>query len=143
MQTFTIGLGRGWWVRLLGRNPSVRSGDRIEVMVLSLAVLLTVVAVPIAGAIGTLVHDSRARVYAEEAQTRHQVTATAIEDATIVVQPYNFSFTARATWSAAVRDHSDIVRWSDQVKAGDQQLIWVNAEGATVGPPSSSSDASC
>ena len=83
---------------------------------------------------------STSRVYAEEAQTRHQVTATAIEDATIVVQPYNFSFTARATWSAAGRDHSDIVTWSDQVKAGDQQLIWVNAEGATVGPPSSSSD---
>ena len=72
--------------------------------------------------------------------TPEQVTATAIEDATIVVQPYNFSFTARATWSAAGRDHSDIVTWSDQVKAGDQQLIWVNAEGATVGPPSSSSD---
>ena len=53
MQTFTIGLGRGWWVRLLGRNPLVRSSDRIEVMVLSLAVLLTVVAVPVAGAIGT------------------------------------------------------------------------------------------
>ena len=73
MQTFTIGLGRGWWVRLLGRNPLVRTSDRIEVMVLGLAVLLTVVAVPIAGAIGTSVYDAHTRVYAEEAQTRHQV----------------------------------------------------------------------
>ena len=141
MQTFTIGLGRGWWVRLLGRNPLVRSSDRIEVMVLSLAVLLTVVAVPIAGAIGTFVYDAHTRVYAEEAQTRHQVTATAIEDGTVVMQPKSLSFTARATWSAAGRDHSDIVTWSDQVKAGDQQFIWVNADGAKVGPPSSSSDA--
>ena len=62
MQTFTIGLGRGWWVRLLGRNPLVRSSDRIEVMVLSLAVLLTVVAVPVAGAIGTSVYDARTRI---------------------------------------------------------------------------------
>ena len=84
---------------------------------------------------------STSRVYAEEAQTRHQVTATAIEDATIVVQPYSFSFTARATWSAAGRDHSDIVMWSDHVKAGDQQLIWVNAEGVHVRPPSSPSRA--
>ena len=84
MQTFTIGLGRDWWVRLLGRNPLVRSSDRIEVMVLSLAVLLTVVAVPIGGAIGTFVYDAHTRVYAEEAQTRHQVTATAIEDGTVV-----------------------------------------------------------
>lgn len=141
MQTFTIGLGRGWWVRLLGRNPLVRSSDRIEVMVLSLAVLLTVVAVPVAGAIGTFVYDAHARVYAEEAQIRHQVTATAIEDGTVVMQPKSLSFTARATWSAAGRDHSDIVTWQDQAKAGDQQSIWVNADGAKVGPPSSSSDA--
>ena len=40
MQTFAIGLGRGWAVRLLGRNPLVRSSDRIEVMVLGLAVLV-------------------------------------------------------------------------------------------------------
>jgi len=97
MQTFTIGLGRGWWVRLLGRNPLVRSSDRIEVMVLSLAVLLTVVAVPVAGAIGTSVYDAHTQAYAEEAQTRHQVTATAIEDGTVVMQPKSLSFTARAT----------------------------------------------
>ena len=141
MQTFTIGLGRGWWVRLLGRNPLVRSSDRIEVMVLSLAVLLTVVAVPVAGAIGTSVYDAHTQAYAEEAQTRHQVTATAIEDGTVVMQPKSLSFTARATWSAARRDHTEIVMWSDQVKAGDQQSIWVNADGAKVGPPSSSGDA--
>ena len=87
MQTFTIGLGRSWWVRLLGRNPLVRTSDRIEVMVLALAVLLTVVAVPIAGAIGTSVYDAHTRVYAEEAQTRHQVTATAIEGGKVVAQP--------------------------------------------------------
>ena len=123
MQTFTIGLGRGWWVRLLGRNPLVRSSDRIEVMVLSLAVLLTVVAVPVAGAIGTFVYDAHARVYAEEAQIRHQVTATAIEDGTVVIQPKSLSFTARATWSATRRDHTEIIMWSDQMKAGDQQSI--------------------
>jgi hypothetical protein len=111
MQTFTIGLGRGWWVRLLGRNPLVRTSDRIEVMVLALAVLLTVVAVPIAGAIGTFVYDAHTRVYAEEAHTRHQVTATAIEDGTVVAQPKSLSFTARATWTAAGRGHSEIVMW--------------------------------
>ena len=141
MQTFTIGLGRGWWVRLLGRNPLVRTSDRIEVMVLGLAVLLTVVALPIAGAIGTSVYDAYTRVYAQEAQTRHQVTATAIEDGTVVAQQKSISFTAQATWTAAGRDHSDIVMWPDRVKAGDRQFIWVNANGAKVGPPSSSVDA--
>jgi hypothetical protein len=82
------------------------------------------------------VYDARARLYAEEAQTRHQVTATAIEDGTVLTQPKSHSFTARATWSAAGRDHSEIVMWSDQVKAGDQQSIWVNADGANIRPPS-------
>ena len=141
MQTFTIGLGRGWWVRLLGRNPLVRTSDRIEVMVLALAVLLTVVAVPIAGAIGTSVYDAHTRVYLQEAQTRHQVTATAIEDGKVVAQQKSISFTAQATWTAAGRDHSDIVTWPDLVNAGDRQFIWVNVDGEKVDPPPSSSDA--
>ena len=86
-------------------------------------------------------YEDRTRLYAEEAQNRHQVTATAIEDGTVVTQQRSVSFTAPAAWSAAGRDHSDIVTWSDQVKAGDQQSIWVKADGAKVGPPSSSSDA--
>jgi hypothetical protein len=49
VETFTIGLGDRWWSRVWSRNPLVRRTDRIEVMVLSLAVLLTVVAMPIAG----------------------------------------------------------------------------------------------
>ena len=79
MQTFTIGLGHRWWIQVFRRNPLVRRSDRIEVLVLGFAVLLTVVAIPVAGAIGTFVHDARTRVYAEEALTRHEVTATAIE----------------------------------------------------------------
>ena len=141
MQTFTIGLGRGWWVRLLGRNPLVRSSDRIEVMVLSLAVLLTVVAVPVAGAIGTFVYDAQTRVYAEEAQTRHQVTATAIEDGTVVMQPKTSPLPPAPRGVPPVVITSEIVKWLGQAKTGDQQAIWVNADGANVGPPSPSSDA--
>jgi hypothetical protein len=141
METFTVGLGDRWWSRVGSRNPLVRSSDRIEAMVLSLAVLLTLVAVPIAGAIGTFVYESHARVYAEESQTTHQVTATMIEDGKVVTRPKSLSFTAPATWSAAGRGHSEIVMWPDQVKAGDRQSIWVNDDGAQVGPPSSSSDA--
>ena len=29
MQTFTIGLGRVWWVRAFGRNPLLRSNWRL------------------------------------------------------------------------------------------------------------------
>ena len=105
MQTFTIGLGHRWWTQVVRRNPLVRPSDRIEFLVLSFAVLVTVVAIPVAGAIGTSVHDARAWVYAEEALTRHQVTATATERGVIVVQPPDISFTARARWTASGREH--------------------------------------
>ena len=137
MQTFTIGLGHRWWIQIFRSNPLVRRSDRIEVLVFSVAVMFTVVAIPVAGAIGTFVHDARTRVYAEEALTRHEVTATAVEPGVIVVQPpRGVSFSARAKWSASGRDHSGVVNWSDQAGIGDQQAIWVNDAGENVGPPS-------
>jgi hypothetical protein len=137
MQTFTIGLGHRWWTQVFGRNPLVRRSDRIEALVFSFAVLFTVVAIPVAGAIGTSVHDARTRVYAEETLTRHEVTATTVQPGVIVVQPpRGVSFTARAKWSASGRDHSGVINWSDQAEIGDQQAIWVNDAGENVGPPS-------
>lgn len=135
MQTFTIGLGRLWWVRVLGRNPLVRPSDRIEVLVLSLAVVFTIAAMPVVATIGMSVHDARTRLYAEEAQTRHQVTATAIEDAVIEFEPNTIWITARASWNADGRDHVGIVKWPSDVKRGDQQAIWVDSAGASVPEP--------
>jgi hypothetical protein len=80
MEHFTIGLGNHWWVQAFGRSPLVRRSDRIEAIVLVLAVILIVVAIPIAGAIGTFVLDERTRAYAEEAHSRHQVLATATDE---------------------------------------------------------------
>jgi hypothetical protein len=70
MQTFTIGMGHRWWIQIFRRNPLVRPSERVEVLALSFAVLLTVVAIPVAGAIGTFLHDARTRVYAEQAHSR-------------------------------------------------------------------------
>ena len=135
MQTFTIGVGHRWWTQVFRRNPLVRRSDRIEVLVLGFAVLFTVAAIPVAGAIGTFVHDARTRIYAEEALTRHEVIATAIEDGVIVVQPPDISFTARARWTASGREDSGVVEWLGRAKIGDQQAIWVNDAGQNVGPP--------
>jgi hypothetical protein len=141
METFTIGLGSRWWVQAFGRSPLVRRSDRIEALVLVFAVMLTVVAVPIAGAIGTLVHDARTRMYAEEAQTRHEVIATATADGMVVPQLRSVAFAAEATWTGSGIGRSGTVAWSDRAKVGDQQHIWVNSAGELVGPPSSPSRA--
>jgi hypothetical protein len=103
MQTFTIGIGHRWWAQVFRRNPLVRHSDRIEALVRGFAVVVVVVAIPVALAIGTSVHDGRTRVYAEESRSRHQVTATAVERGEVVVEYRGVSFMARATWSASGR----------------------------------------
>ena len=64
MDTFTVRLPR-WPVllRLLGRDPLVRTTDRIEALVLVLVVALSLLAAPITAAVGTAVtaHDGRDR----------------------------------------------------------------------------------
>ena len=79
MDTFTVRLPRWLVVRLFGRNPLIRISDRIEALVLVLTVVVSLLAVPIAAAVGTAVYDSRSRLYAEQAQTQAQVTATVID----------------------------------------------------------------
>ena len=66
MDTYTVRLPR-WPIllRLLGRDPLVRTTDRIQALVSVLTVVVTLLAAPIAAAIGTAVHDSRRDVYAE------------------------------------------------------------------------------
>lgn len=136
MQTFTIGLGHSWWRRIWGGHPLVRRSDRIEAFAVILAVLTVIVATPIAGAIGTAVHDTRTRLYAQEAQSKHQATVTAIENSAIVAHPSSVSFTARAKWRAAGRDHVETIEWPDRAKAGEQQDIWVDNQGNQTAPPS-------
>ncbi|KUI05241.1 hypothetical protein AU189_02300 [Mycolicibacterium acapulense] len=58
--TFTLRMPR--WstlARLRGDNPLVRSVDRIEALIMTLVVALSVLAVPIAGAVGTALFDSK------------------------------------------------------------------------------------
>jgi hypothetical protein len=52
METFTLAPVGGWIVRAFGRNPLVRTSDRIEALLLILAVTVALAAAPIAGAIG-------------------------------------------------------------------------------------------
>ena len=79
MDTFTVRSPRWLVVRLFGRNPLIRISDRIEALVLVLTVVVSLLAAPIAAAVGTAVHDSRSHLYAEQAQTRRTVTATVID----------------------------------------------------------------
>ena len=61
MDTFTVRSPRWLVVRLFGRNPLIRISDRIEALALVLTVVVSLLAAPIAAAVGTAVYDSRSR----------------------------------------------------------------------------------
>jgi len=135
VDTFTLGLGRCWIIRALGRNPLARFSDRVEAVVLMLVFATALVVTPVAGAIGTAVYEAHARLYAEEAQTRHIVAAAAIEDSTVIVQRYAEAFRAQARWHANGVEHFGSLDMAYKTKAGDQLDVWVDASGDQVAAP--------
>ena len=55
-----------WWVlAACGRNPLVRAVDRLELLVIALAILVGLFEAAGAGALGTAVYEARSSTYAE------------------------------------------------------------------------------
>src|SRR5262245_54106573 len=106
------------------RNPLVRTSDRIELLIIALGVLIVLVATACAGALGTAVHDARSRVYLAEAQTRHTVIATGIEDSTTVFGVHDNAVTSvKARWQIDGTEHTGGLTISGRVKTGDPLVI--------------------
>lgn len=138
IEAFTVRLPQLPFFRLFRRNPLVRTSDRIEALVVALAVMVSLLAVPVAGAVGTGVHDSRRDVYAQQHQTRHLVTATITAD-----QDHSRTSTATmaARWSAAGSEHSGPVTAQSESEPGDEIAIWVDDKGALTDAPTSTTRA--
>ena len=136
MDTFTVRLPR-WPIllRLWGRDPLVRTTDRVEALVLVLAVVVSLLSAPIAAAVGTAVHDSSRHLYAEQAHTRHTVAAT-VTDVPASQQALRIStITVTARWSAAGAEHTGAVKAKSATKTGDPIEIWVENDGVQVPAP--------
>ena len=149
METFQLSWPRPLG-RLFGRNPLLRRIDRIEALILVLALVFSVVAAPFAAAIGTAVYDSRRQAYAEQADSRHIVTATVVEaKATRDGQPKpglhrqlrSDTSTAQARWFAAGTEHTGTVTTPSTAKTGDFVEIWVDHSGKHVATPQATSRA--
>ena len=77
MDTFSLD-PRTWRVLFLfSRSPLVRRSDRIELLVITLAVAITLLAVPVIATIATDVYQDHRGVYAEQARTSHHASTPA------------------------------------------------------------------
>lgn len=143
MQAFEFTPLRWTTIRAFGTNPLIRISDRIEAIVVITAVVLSLLAAPVAGAIGTTVHDARSRIYAEQAHTRRPISAmvTKIGRSADVVHPYSYTTLVEARWHAEGIQHVDTFSVKHAVAVGDQVDVWVNGQGEPVAPPAPGSQA--
>jgi hypothetical protein len=75
--TFTLDPRRWPLMCALCRNPLVRVTDRLETLVIVLAIVVSLLATPVAGAVGTAVYDARRQQYEAEVLTEHAADAIA------------------------------------------------------------------
>ncbi|WP_235717166.1 Rv1733c family protein [Mycolicibacterium goodii] len=140
--TFTLGIPR--WpvlIRLRGRDPLVRTIDRVEAVLLAVVMVVAIVAVPVVGAIGTAVHDARSQHNAEMAASRTAVEATVTDISTDPGDAIANTRTVTARWQVDGTDHSGVVPASPTAEVGDAVPIWVDESGAWVPAPPPASGA--
>ncbi len=138
--TRPIRLPRWRFAHLIGRHPLVRASDRVQALVLVLAVVMTLVAVPVAFAVGTAVYEARSRQYGEHARMSHVVTGTVTSYKVAYHESLGPTIAVLARWSAAGTEHSGPVPAPAGVKLGDTIDIWVKDDGTHAGPPPTTAD---
>lgn len=135
METYALDPRRWRIARVFGRNPLLRSSDRIEALVVVAAVVVSLVALPVVSVVGIAVYGARDRLATEQARTRHAVMATVtdtkVANASVV----------QAMWHTATGEHFDPVRSDEPVRVGDHLRIWLDDQGNQVAPPVSASSA--
>jgi hypothetical protein len=135
MQSFVIRPMTWPVLRLFSRNPLIRSCDRIEIAVVTLAVSLVVIAAACAGVVGTIIHDTESQKFLQQAQTRHAVVATAIDDSKPAASSETTASTVHARWQLNGINHAGVLGWDYAVKADDSLQIWVDGDGRRVDRP--------
>ncbi|MTD54595.1 Rv1733c family protein [Amycolatopsis pithecellobii] len=140
--------GQRWWrLAQLGRNPLVRSVDRLENALLVLAVLLIVLAVPFAWALGSHTYQAQRAVADSAVAERHPATAVLLADAPpqIVTPqgvPTNSLAAAEATWWLPDGTERTGLAPTDRGAAkGTRVPIWLDRAGNAVAPPPQPGDA--
>jgi hypothetical protein len=135
MESFTLRLPRWSMFGLFRRNPLLRASDRIVALATAVAVTVSVLAIPVAAAVGTAVHDSRRDAYAQQQQSRHVVTATITDDTAAQKISRTNTVTVDARWSTGGTEHSGAITAPSAVEPGDHVAIWVDDSGAVTDEP--------
>lgn len=131
MQTFSVDPRRWRVARLVGRNPLLRRSDRVEALVVALAMFASLLAIPVTGVVAATVYGARERLYVQESHERHRVTAT-INDTML---EGSGTSVVRATWPGPTGERTGTFELARAAKAGQSFEIWVGKDGKAGFPP--------
>jgi hypothetical protein len=137
METFTLD-PRCWGIaRIFGRNPLLRRADRIEALVMLVALIVSLLAIPVSGVAAAITYGARDRLYAQEARGRHAVIAT-VSDTGIGgsgTTAVSGTYVVQARWPVAAGERTGSLELTTAAKVGDRTEIWVDKDGNPVAPP--------
>lgn len=140
--------GKRWWrLAQLSRNPLVRPVDRLENVLLVLAVLLIVAAVPFAWAFGSQTYVAQRAAAASAVAERQPATAVLRADAPPqIVTPQGVAANGRAaveaTWLLPDgTERTGLVSTDRGAAKGSRVPVWLDRAGNAVAPPPQPGDA--
>lgn len=125
----------------LGRNPLVRTSDRIESLAFLAVLVAALFAIPVAGQAGDLTYDTSMRTVNEQALNRHAVNATVIEGSTGMPADFESSAYVRVQWREGAQVRTEQVVSPATIEAGSPLTIWLDKEGRVVAAPLTEVDA--
>jgi hypothetical protein len=126
-----------------GRHPLRRRVDRIESAIILAAVLVALLMIPVAVALGTSVRDSSEQAAAQRRATLTEVQARTLEDAATAVVGGSGVVTAwvRVAWTDSVGlPREGYAGAMHGTKKGSEVTIWLDRSGAITTPPRRAGD---
>lgn len=140
-----------FWRRIdLGRNPLARRSDRVEAALLIVVVLGLLIALPLAGLVGSNAYGGQLAISAEQRSSRHLTTATLTEDAPSPVPVTDGAYLSANSGSAGAQARWALPGGAEKIgtiaadpgtTAGTQIPLWLSDAGDPVPAPMTTSDA--
>jgi hypothetical protein len=129
------------------RNPLARGTDRLEGVTLTIAVVVSLLLVPVALVLGSVVHADLTAKGELQARTAHETVAVLTADAPrSTFDGHGVAIAGKskvaARWTAPDGSvHTGRVQANDGLKTGAKVRIWVGRHGDLVDRPVSAADA--
>ncbi|MFC9552539.1 hypothetical protein ACFTWF_16995 [Rhodococcus sp. NPDC056960] len=136
---------RWWRLAPWSGNPLMRRSDRIESTIVLVVVVVALMVVPVAGAVGTATYTRLTERAHQVAGSGRQVPAVLLDDprpppGEIPMRGPAGRDQAPARWVLEGTEHTGVVETDIGARAGQTVTVWVDADGNFMQPPNSGTE---